>query len=139
MPTERELNDTDSYPQISMTDMNRWDPYNKQSDEIELSMSIYNDANYITDKQREINHVCTASVCLTSKHLTLEDMSYMIEESIVVPDQQFYRCIECIQYRYETEEQEITYARLMQLAVNMYDLIAQRNAIPRESVERSWL
>jgi hypothetical protein len=53
-----------------------------------------------------------------------------------VPDQQFNRYIEAIRDRYDADIEDVTAEQLMQLAVNKYDLLAQRNAMPFDNVEK---
>jgi hypothetical protein len=53
-----------------------------------------------------------------------------------VPDQQFYRYIEGIRDRYDADIEDTTAEELMQLAVNKYDLLEQRNAMPTDSMDK---
>jgi hypothetical protein len=52
-----------------------------------------------------------------------------------VPDQQFNRYIESIRDRYDADIEDTTAEQLMQLAVNKFDLLAQRNAMPSDKAE----
>jgi hypothetical protein len=65
-----------------------------------------------------------------------ELMMHLFKAYENVPDQQFCRYIEGIRDRYDADIEDRTADELMQLAVNKYDLLEQRNAMPTDSIEK---
>jgi hypothetical protein len=53
-----------------------------------------------------------------------------------VPDSQFARYIEAIRDRYDADIEDTTADQLMQLAVNKFDLLAHRNAMPSDNIDK---
>jgi hypothetical protein len=87
---------------------------------------------------REFNqHVSELKTALAGRGQDVHELvMHLFKAYEQVPDQQFNRYIESIRDRYDADIEDITADQLMQLAVNKYDLLAQRNAMPTDNPEK---
>jgi hypothetical protein len=65
-----------------------------------------------------------------------ELITHLFKAYEYVPDQQFNRYIEGIRDRYDADIEDRTADDLMILAVNKYDLLEQRNAMPSDNMDK---
>jgi hypothetical protein len=92
----------------------------------------------LKDNVREFNqHVAEVKAALLGRGETVNELvMHLFKAYEQVPDQQFVRYIEAIRDRYDADVEDQTDEGLMMLAVNKYDLITQRNAMPSDNIER---
>jgi hypothetical protein len=87
---------------------------------------------------REFNqHVSDLKSALAGRGQDVSELiMHLFKAYEQVPDAQFARYIESIRDRYDADLEDITADQLMHLAVNKYDLLLQRNAMPSDNADR---
>jgi hypothetical protein len=87
---------------------------------------------------REFNqHVAELRTSLEGRGQDVSELiMHLFKAYEQVPDQQFNRYIEAIRDRYDADIEDITAEQLMLLAVNKFDLLTQRNAMPIDNVDK---
>jgi hypothetical protein len=95
---------------------------------------LYLKMNELKGNVREFNQYVSEHVAALSGrgHTVDELVTHLFRAYEQVPDAHFGRYIESVRDRYDAEIEDYTATQLMQLAVNKYDLLVQRNAMPTE-------